>query len=85
MVPRALIAKHAHELGIAIPRNLSIAGFGDSAVAALLWPGLTSVRLPDSEMAFAAAIELVGSPDTPPQPVEFFGSLVLRGSTGPLA
>lgn len=73
----------AHEQGIAIPRELSIAGFGDSPVAAQLWPQLTSVRLPDSEMAFAAAIELIGSPHAPPQPVEFFGNLVLRASSGP--
>jgi len=75
----------AHEHGIAVPRDLSIAGFGDSAIAARLWPPLTSVRLPDSEMAFAAAIELTGNANTPPQPVEFFGSLVLRASTGPVA
>ena len=73
----------AHEQGIAIPRDLSLVGFGDSPIAARLWPGLTSVRLPASEMAFAAAIELIGNADTPPQPVEFFGSLVLRASTGP--
>jgi LacI family transcriptional regulator len=75
----------AHEQGIAVPRDLSIAGFGDSPIAARLWPALTSVRLPDSEMAFAAAIELIGNANTPPQPVEFFGSLVLAGSTGPVA
>ena len=75
----------AHELGIAVPGDLSIAGFGDSPVAARLWPQLTSVRLPDSEMGFAAAIELVGNAENPPQPVEFFGSLVLRASTGPVA
>jgi LacI family transcriptional regulator len=75
----------AHQHGIAVPRDMSIAGFGDSPIAAQLWPQLTSVRLPDSEMAFAAAIELIGSPESPPQPVEFFGSLVLRASTGPFA
>ena len=75
----------AHEKGIAIPGDLSIAGFGDSPIAARLWPQLTSLRLPDSEMAFAAAIELIGSPNAPPQPVEFFGRLVLRASTGPVA
>ena len=75
----------AHEHGIAVPRDLSIAGFGDSPLAARLWPALTSVRLPESEMAFAAAIELIGNANTPTQPVEFFGSLVLRASTGPVA
>jgi LacI family transcriptional regulator len=75
----------AHEHGIAVPSDLSIIGFGDSALAAQLWPQLTSVRLPESEMAFAAAIELIGGANTPPQPVEFFGSLVLRASTGPIA
>ena len=75
----------AHEFGITVPRDLSIVGFGDSPIAAKLWPQLTSVRLPHAEMAFAAAIELIGNTDTPPQPVEFFGNLVLRASTGVLA
>jgi LacI family transcriptional regulator len=79
----ALHAAHGH--GIAVPRDLSIAGFGDSPIAARLWPQLTSVRLPDGEMAFAAAIELIGNANSPPQPVEFFGNLVLRASTGPVA
>jgi LacI family transcriptional regulator len=73
----------AHEHGIAIPRNLSIIGFGDSPIAARLWPQLTSVQLPESEMAFAATIDLIGNPHSPPQPVEFFGSLVPRASSGP--
>jgi LacI family transcriptional regulator len=77
----ALHAAHAH--GLAIPRDVSIAGFGNAPIAARLWPQLTSVRLPDSEMAFAAAIELIGSPHSPPQPVEFFGSLIPRASSGP--
>ena len=75
----------AHDLGIVIPGDMSIAGFCDSTTATQLSPQLTSVRLPNSEMAFATAIELICGANSPPQPVEFFGSLVQRASTRPVA
>ncbi len=74
----------AHEQGISVPLKLSVAGFGDSPVASQIWPQLTSMRLPFGEMGFAAAIELITSEAAVPQPVEFFGSLVRRSSTGPV-
>lgn len=73
----------AQTLGLAIPADLSIIGYGDDPIAALLPTALTSVRLPLGEMAFAAAIELIGAADALPQPVEFFGRLVPRASSGP--
>ena len=80
----ASVLKVAQALGIAVPGALSIVGFGDTPLAAMLPTALTSVRLPDSEMAFAAAIELIGTSQTP-QPAEFFGTLVPRASSGPAA
>lgn len=70
-------------LGIDIPEALSVIGFGDGSALAHPPLPLTSVQLPHSEMAFAAAIQLIGAPSAPPQPAEFFGTLVARGTSGP--
>ena len=75
--------KAALALGIDIPGALSVIGFGDTILTAQLPLPLSSVQIPHSEMAFAAAIELIGAPSAPPQPAEFFGTLVARGSSGP--
>jgi LacI family transcriptional regulator len=68
--------------GIAVPAQLAIIGFGDDPAALMTDPPLTTVRPPIAEMAFAAAIALIGG--GPPQAVEFFASLVPRQSTGPV-
>lgn len=41
----------AHELGIAVPEALSVAGFDDVALAQQVWPSLMTVRQPTYEMA----------------------------------
>jgi LacI family transcriptional regulator len=41
----------AHERGIEIPREISVAGFDDSPLARHAWPPLTTVRQPTSEVA----------------------------------
>ncbi|HEY4123919.1 MAG TPA: LacI family DNA-binding transcriptional regulator [Rhizomicrobium sp.] len=45
----------AHQNGLSIPNDLSIAGFDDTPVASLTWPSLTTVHQPIAEMAAAAA------------------------------
>jgi LacI family transcriptional regulator len=45
----------AHQRGLSIPDDLSIAGFDDTPVASLTWPALTTIRQPIVEMAAAAA------------------------------
>lgn len=49
----------AQRLGLAVPGELSVAGFDDSPTAALVWPPLTTVRQPVAEMARAAVEMLV--------------------------
>lgn len=76
----------AHERGIAIPAELSIAGFDDIPLASQIWPTLTTVRQPLREMAGLAAELLIqrlrGKPgESLARIVE--ASLVLRNSTGP--
>jgi len=41
----------AHQLGIGIPQELSVAGFDDTPVAHQIWPTLTTVRQPIRAMA----------------------------------
>ena len=41
----------AHEMGLDIPRELSVAGFDDSPLARHAWPPLTTVRQPITEVA----------------------------------
>jgi LacI family transcriptional regulator len=45
----------AHGKGIAVPRELSVAGFDDTPLAQLVWPPLTTIRQPTRELGWAAA------------------------------
>jgi LacI family transcriptional regulator len=48
----------AHRLGLAVPEDLSIVGFDDTALATSVWPELTTVKQPIAAMA-EAALELL--------------------------
>ncbi|HYW77113.1 MAG TPA: LacI family DNA-binding transcriptional regulator [Gammaproteobacteria bacterium] len=69
--------------GLAIPDSLSIAGFDDLSISAHLQPGLTTVRVPSSEMGQRAADFLVRRLSGQPalDHVEVQTSLVVRGTT----
>ena len=45
----------AHKRGLEVPRDLSVAGFDDTPVARIIWPQLTTVHQPITEMAAVAA------------------------------
>ncbi len=49
----------AHRMGLDVPRDLTVAGFDDTALATTVWPNLTTVRQPIAEMARAAVVLLV--------------------------
>lgn len=70
----------AHRLGVAVPAALSVAGFDDSALAAFVWPPLTTVRQPVRAMGAAAAELLLGGADGARLLAH---ELIPRGSTGP--
>ncbi|WP_206185846.1 LacI family DNA-binding transcriptional regulator [Sphingosinicella sp. BN140058] len=77
------VVQAAHELGIDVPRQLSVAGFDDSQIAAIVWPALTTIRQPAYEMAFTAAgllIDLIRGRPAPAR-TELAYTLVQRGST----
>ena len=79
------IYKVAHELGLAIPDELSVVGFDDSATALRLWPVLTSVRLPVRDMGRLATDKLFGRHEKKKtgegEVTEVVPKLVIREST----
>jgi len=79
----------AHQIGLRVPTDLSIASFDDTPVSALVWPPLTTIRQPLQEMA-QRAVELVAerlktNGLAPPAPViEYLPfTLIERGTTAP--
>lgn len=77
----------ARQRGISVPEDLSVIGFDDTAIAAHIWPPLTTVRWPIISMARSAAMKLVGDVVEPDSPIEepsmFLSTLVHRASVAP--
>ena len=48
----------AHQRGFHVPKDLSVCGFDDTALATAIWPELTTVRQPISDMS-AVAVQLL--------------------------
>lgn len=74
------VYKAAYEIGLVIPRDLSVVSFDDAPLASRLTPGLSSVRLPISKMAKQAALSVTQSPRDAETHV-FDSHLVVRQST----
>ncbi len=49
----------AHRKGLDVPRDIAIAGFDDTPLATMVWPELTTVRRPISDMAREAVRLLI--------------------------
>ncbi len=45
----------AHRAGLAVPDQLSVAGFDDTQLARMVWPPLTTIRQPVRDLAYTAA------------------------------
>jgi DNA-binding LacI/PurR family transcriptional regulator len=71
----------AHERGIAVPQELSVAGFDDVPEAALAAPPLTTIRQPHQRKGAEAVRLLVEG--QPAEHVLLPTELVVRASTGP--
>jgi len=71
------------EHGLDVPRDVSIAGFGNMEIAALQSPALTTIRSPIAAIGAAAGKQIlarIAGEDAPPK-VEFEAELVVRAST----
>jgi len=53
------VMKRAHELGMAVPQELSVVGFDDIPLAGFITPSLTTVLVPKAELARLAVRALV--------------------------
>ena len=77
----------AHRLGLDVPGDLAVAGFDDAALATTIWPELTTVHQPITDMA-GAAVELLvrqirarrAGEDGPPEHIVMDFSLIRRQS-----
>jgi LacI family transcriptional regulator len=83
----AAVISVAHRLGLDLPADLSVAGFDDAPVATMLWPLLTTVRQPVTQMSRLAAELIIehsprrlGWPSPVPRHVLDY-TLMLRDST----
>ena len=83
----ALALQTAVELGLAVPRDLSIVGYNGEDWGCLLSPPLTSVEQPRRQIGEQAARLVLGDPPeagAPPGPeLRLPPGLIVRGSTGP--
>ena len=70
--------------GIAVPRQMSVAGIDDVAVAADLSPSLTTVRLPMTEMGELALTMALKPPSARRRRKNTGHELIVRDSTGPV-
>lgn len=70
----------AHRLGVAVPGQLSVAGFDDTDLAAVVWPPLTTIRQPVRDLGAAAAELLLGKQEKAEQRQLPF-EIIVRGST----
>jgi DNA-binding LacI/PurR family transcriptional regulator len=76
--------KAVAEAGFAVPRDVSIVGFGDFPLAKFLHPGLTTVHLPLAELGASAAQQVLKiDSGEPAEPVILRCTLVRRETTGP--
>lgn len=73
----------AHRRGLSVPGALSVAGFGDDAIASFVWPPLTTIRQPTRLLGQQAADLLLAEPYTIARREVPF-ELVRRDSTGPV-
>ena len=70
--------------GLAVPEDMSLAGFNDVQIASLLSPPLTSVRIPCREIAMTAFCRLlarIADPDLPSMECLLPVALAARAST----
>jgi LacI family transcriptional regulator len=76
----------AHSMGLGVPEDVSVVGFDDASLASQVWPALTTIRQPISDMAAEAASLLLSTlRGEPPEHSKHMvpSALTFRQSTGP--
>jgi DNA-binding LacI/PurR family transcriptional regulator len=79
------VLRRLHEAGLAVPGDVSLAGFDDIPEAAFFTPPLTTVRQDFGEMGRLSLLELLGRIDgdrSLPRRITVGAQLVVRESTG---
>ena len=81
MAAGALMA--AHEMGVAVPAQVSVAGFDDAAISRTVWPPLTTILQPTYDLSYKAAELLLQTllDGAPSKPVRLAHRLICRAST----
>jgi len=78
------VMRAAHEAGLKIPEEISIAGFDDMPLASKIWPQLTTIKPPLEEMAKQATlsvIQMVRDESLNSEAMVIDAEIVLRHST----
>jgi len=86
----AAVVAVAHRRGLDVPRDLTVVGFDDSALATSVWPELTTIRQPIADMSRQAVTLLAdeirsrraGEEPRHPHALQTF-TLIRRQSDGP--
>ncbi|MEO5493610.1 MAG: LacI family DNA-binding transcriptional regulator [Sphingomonas sp.] len=78
----------ARQRGLEVPRDLSVIGFDDTAIASHIWPPLTTVRWPIASMARSAALKIISTTadnddGAVEEPSMFRSTLIRRASVAP--
>lgn len=84
------VVSELHRMGLRVPDDISVLGYGDFAAATQISPPLTTVRLPGADMGIAAfrlLLERMNSkrPALPPQRLMLVPQLVERASVRTLS
>jgi len=78
------VMRAAYLAGIPVPEDLSIVGFDDGALAAMLTPALTTMRVPWRDMGIAAVRRLLAA-QADDLPSDIMPELIIRDSVAPFA
>lgn len=84
----AAVMMVAHQNGIKIPTDLSVAGFDDTPVAHQIWPALTTVRQPIQQMARKATellLKQLRGRDVQLPASLLSSTIIMRDSTGEIS